>query len=178
MLPPSCNSPSTNRHVKCTTAVHRICIKWLCTQSAATLPYSKNFVTYWQVFRETDYQTLHPLWSQYHHMNFLDTVPILHVSSTQGACRTSGPPENHNININLMDPVPTYITLSVRRLLVTANVVPSSQIVTLMMVALRSPEMSVLTRATQRNISENGILHRRHRNLKSYTTFRCVNLLW
>jgi hypothetical protein len=41
-----------------------------------------------------------------------------------------------------------------------ANVVPSSPIlVTLMMDAMRSSETSVLTRATQHNISEDGILH-------------------
>jgi hypothetical protein len=46
------------------------------------------------------------------------------------------------------------------RLLVTANVVPSSPIlVTVMTEAIRSSETSVLTRATQRNISEDGILH-------------------
>jgi hypothetical protein len=67
----------------------------------------------------------------------------------------------------------SYIFLrSMHRLLVTANIVPSSLIlVTLMLEAIRSSETLVLTRATWRNIPEDGILYSHCcENLKSYIT--------
>jgi hypothetical protein len=62
------------------------------------------------------------------------------------------------------------VFFSVRLLLVTANVVPISQIlVTLMMEALRFSVRQVLTRSTRRNIPVGGILHsHRRENLKYY----------
>jgi hypothetical protein len=58
---------------------------------------------------------------------------------------------------------------SVRRLLITANVPRLPIVVTLMMEAISSSKTSVLTRVTQRNIPEDGIIHSHCReNLKSY----------
>jgi hypothetical protein len=62
----------------------------------------------------------------------------------------------------------------VRQLLLTADVHSSPILVTLMIVALRSSETSVLTRATRRNIPEVGIFHC-DRSSYETSSFLCIS---
>jgi hypothetical protein len=96
------------------------------------------------------------------------TFPARHTRHT--------PPSEQEICTNIQNQSTNHTILtmvflrSVHRLLLTANVVPKPPIlVTLITEAIRSSETLVLTRATRRNISDDGILHsNRHENLKSY----------
>jgi hypothetical protein len=72
--------------------------------------------------------------------------------------RTDGPEKTSASIIRVIFP------RRMRRLLLTANVVPSSPIlVTLMMQAQSSSETSIFTTATQRNIPKDGILRSHQR---------------
>jgi hypothetical protein len=84
------------------------------------------------------------------------TYPHSHGGKTIGELRTKLAVTSNRI----------VILCSLLRLLVTANFVPSSKIfLTLVMEAMCYSETSVITRATRRNILQNGILHNPHREI-------------
>jgi hypothetical protein len=89
-------------------------------------------------------------------------------------------PEEGSASIIRVTRIGELFLLSVRRLLVTAKVVASSSIlVTLMTENIHPSVTSILTRATRRNLSEDGIVrsHRRE-NLKSYSAaLSTINLI-